>query len=90
MAKTPPPPAAVIEIVEKDKTTTDTLAGSVIIPNEVRINGQPLSIADGVTVHEINVGGDHELAHVTLTLYARRVTIAAEGDLDDAPVVSQP
>jgi hypothetical protein len=78
---TPKSTAAVIEIVEKAKTTDDTLAGSVIIPNEVRINGIPLLVTeDGIQVHEMDFPpGD--CAKVTLTLIARRVVIAAEGDL---------
>ena len=77
--------AAVIEIVEKNRTTDDTTGGSVIVPNEVRINGIPLLIpADQqIKVHDMtfNNGRGDEFAWVTLTLFVRRVTIAAEGDL---------
>lgn len=75
------PTAAVIEIIERGKTTDGTLGGSVIIPNEIRINGYPVATpADKpVIVHEIALASD-ELVCVTLTLFARRVSIRAEGD----------
>lgn len=78
------PTAAYIEIVERDRTTTDTLGGSVITPNEVRINGVPLAVPSGqsIRVHEMTFGEDRDVAQVTMTLYVRRLTIAAEGDLD--------
>lgn len=82
-----PAKAALIEIVEKDHSTDDT--PGVIVPNEVRINGIPLLIPAGqqIKVHSItfneNERGPYgeDAACVTLTLFARRVTIAAEGDL---------
>ncbi|MFG3476463.1 hypothetical protein ACGF3K_14525 [Streptomyces sp. NPDC047980] len=72
---------AVIEIIEKGRTTDDTSGGSVIVPNDVRINGQSLlaSADDPVIVHEMSTRGD-ELVRVTLTLFARRVSIRAEND----------
>lgn len=79
------PTAAYIEIVEKNRTTNDTLGGSIIVPNEVRINGIPLLMPYGekITVHEIsfNQASGEDVSKVTLTLFARRVVIAAEGDL---------
>lgn len=76
------PIAAVIEIIERDRATDNTTGGSVIIPDDVRINGQSLLAPDDypIIVHEITTRAD-ELAHVTLTLFARRITIAAENDL---------
>lgn len=77
------PRGAVIEIVEKGRATSDaTIGESIITPNDVRINGQSLlaSAEDPVVVHEISSSGD-ELVRVTLTLFARRIVIAAEGDL---------
>ncbi|MFF0736891.1 hypothetical protein ACFYVK_35420 [Streptomyces chartreusis] len=81
-AKAIGPTAAVIEIVEKGRATDGTLGGSVILPNDIRINGQSLAApADRpIVVHEISTEPD-DLVCVTLTLIARRVTIAAEGDL---------
>lgn len=81
-SKTSGPQAAVIEIVEKGRATDNTTGGSVILPNDVRINGQSLLVPQDaeIVVHEITTRAD-ELTHVTLTLFARRVTIAAEGDL---------
>ncbi|WP_328336748.1 hypothetical protein [Streptomyces violaceus] len=80
--KTDQPQAAIIEIVERGRSTTDTPGGSVIIPNNVRINGQSLLVPRDypVIVHEIKTDPD-EILNVTLTLFARRITIAAEGDL---------
>ena len=79
------PTAAYIEIVEKARTTDNTAGGSLIIPNEVRINGIPLLCPEGeqIQVHEMtfNAGHGEDVAQVTLTLFARRVVIAAEGDL---------
>lgn len=78
------PQAAFIEIIEKDHSTDGT--PGVIVPNEVRINGTPLLIPAGerIKVHSLtlneNEHGEDPVC-VTLTLFARRVTIAAEGDL---------
>jgi hypothetical protein len=80
----PEPQAAFIEIIEKGHSADD--ASGVIVPNEVRINGIPLLIPAGerIKVHSLTVN-DNERGEdpvcVTLTLFARRVTIAAEGDL---------
>lgn len=77
----PPPTAAVIEIIEPGRATDDTVGGSVIVPAEVRINGhQVLTTGGGVRIHQIDLP-PREMAQVTLTLPARRVIIAAEGDL---------
>ena len=76
------PLGAVIEIVEKGATTSDASPGdSVIVPNDVRINGQSLlvSVDDPVVVHEITTRGDG-VVRVTLTLLARRISIRAEND----------
>ena len=80
--KTIGPRAAVIEIIEMGRTTDDTIGGSVILPNDIRINGQSLLAPTDhpIVVHEIRTEPD-ELINVTLTLFARRVVIAAEGDL---------
>jgi hypothetical protein len=80
-ARKPKPMGAVIEIIERDRATDDTTGGSVISPNDVRINGQSLlaSADDPVIVHEMSIRGD-DLVRVTLTLFARRVSIRAEND----------
>ncbi len=69
------PNGAVIEIIER----TSDPDPDVIVPNEVRINGEALlaSADDPVVVHEISTRAD-DLVRVTLTLFAKRVTIAAE------------
>ena len=66
---------AFIEIIERS-TAEDP---EVIIPNEVRINGQSLycSADDPITVHEVSTLGDH-VVRVTLTLLAKRVVIEHE------------
>jgi hypothetical protein len=74
------PPAAVIEIVERGPTAGENPT-DVVLPNEVRINGTPLLLAeDGIKIHEMKVPGD-ELVTVTLTVFARRVFIGAEKDV---------
>lgn len=67
--------AAVIEIIER----TDHPDPSVIVPNEIRINGRPVLAPsdDPVVVHEVSVSGA-DVVKVTLTLFAKRVTFAAE------------
>lgn len=66
---------ATIEIIERT-THPDP---EVIVPNDVRINGQSLlcSADHPVTVHEIDIE-DRSIVYVTLTLLAKRVTISAE------------
>lgn len=73
------PRGAVIEIVEKRRKAADPPGGDVIIPNEIRINGRPVLAPKDhpVKVHEIAIQGD-EVVLVTLTLFARRVVVAAE------------
>ena len=75
------PPAAVIEILDTGRATSGDVAGSIIVPDAIRINGQPLQVENGsVVVHEM-VLGRNDIVRVSLTLFARRVIIAAEGDL---------
>jgi hypothetical protein len=76
------PRGAIIEIIERGATTSDESAGrSIIVPNDIRINGQSLlsSADDPVIVHELSTRAD-ECVRVTLTLLARRVSIRAEND----------
>lgn len=71
-----PPAGAVIEIIERNPA----VSGLLVLPNSVRINGVEVAMPEGarIQVHEIC---EDEPAKVTLTLFARRITIAAEGDL---------
>jgi len=84
------PRASVIEIIAKGHQPTEDGPGSIIIPREVRINGTPVYTADRdnrIKVSDIQLGDD--MVTVTLTLVARKVVIAADGDLDEeqnAPV----
>lgn len=66
---------AVIEIIERTKNPDH----DVVVPNDVRINGQSLycPVDDPIIVHEIRMNGE-ELVRVTLTLYAKRVIIGHE------------
>jgi hypothetical protein len=78
----PPLTAAVIEVIERGRATDDTLGGSLLLPNEVRINGHPVPTCDGgVKIHEMKIPGGKDIARVTFTLPARRIIVAAEGDL---------
>ena len=84
----PKPTGAFIEIVEyagSAFTGDPDLAGEVIIPNDVRINGQSLYCdADSpVIVHEMSTN-PLGAVKVTLTLLAKRVEIKREGGGEDA------
>lgn len=71
---------AVIEIIEnRREPIEDTLNGSVLTPDEIRINGQPLlcSANHPIKVHEIGVPAQGVVL-VTLTVFARRVEIRAD------------
>lgn len=65
-----------IEILERPTSGTSS---RVLIPNTVRINGTEIAIPAGarIQIHEIS---EDEALTVTLTLFARRVTIAAADD----------
>jgi hypothetical protein len=74
---------AVIEIVEqRPPGDHDSIGGDIIVPTAIRLNGQELFTSSDhpVKIHEVSVkGGDCVL--VTLTLFAKRVSIAhEEGD----------
>jgi hypothetical protein len=74
------PAGAVIEVVERRTAPPDGSVGDeVIVPDEIRINGQPLLIPTGVpvTVHEMEMQ-DRGVVLVTLTVVAKRVVIGAE------------
>jgi hypothetical protein len=76
------PTACVIEIYQtKPEKTDDTLAGSVIMPNKVLINGHPVLTQGGIRINAIEVPIAKDLASVTVTLLVRRIIVAAEGDM---------
>lgn len=79
------PDACDIEIVERTKDTKRDGAYSPVVPNEIRINGKRvLAPADNpVIVHSVEVDG-HEPVKVTLTLYARIVSVRHETVEDEA------
>lgn len=73
---------AVIEIIERrspEDLADDSPSSSIVVPTEVRINGQQLlhSAEEPVRVHGVTARGDQAVL-VTLTLFARRVVIGAE------------
>lgn len=77
----PVPDAPVIEIIERG-ARTDGKHGTetVIVPDDVRINGQSILCSDEpVIVHEIDLSS-LDAVRVTLTVLARRVVIGAEND----------
>jgi hypothetical protein len=78
-----PPMAVTLEILEPAHVTEDTMGGSIIIPREVRINGVSVLTPQEhpIRIHEMQVGGELEAAIVTITLFVRKLVIAAEGDL---------
>jgi hypothetical protein len=78
------PEPAFIEIIERVPDTetleqAEAKTAGYIKPNEVRINGIPLAVpvSELIEVHAIQVGAD-DVLQVTLTLFAKRVTIGAE------------
>jgi hypothetical protein len=53
---------------------------SILTPSAVRINGVEVSIPSDATI-QIGEISDSEAVTVTITMFARRITIAAEDDL---------
>lgn len=74
MSRPEPVDIEIVELLPKG-----TKSGREIIPNEIRINGHPVSApADyPVVVHEMPISSS-DVVRVTLTLFARRVTITSE------------
>ena len=82
------PSPVVIEIVEKrKKPASDSPHNGIIVPNDVRLNGQSLmcSADDPVIVHEMSTAS-RDVVKVTLTLFASRVFVGH--DEDDAALNS--
>ncbi|CAL9366290.1 hypothetical protein [Streptomyces sp. enrichment culture] len=72
---------AVTERSGADIEIIDQGSGSpVLVPSKVRINGVEVLIPAGAKIH-IGEITDDEAVTVTLTMFARRVVIAAEDDL---------
>ena len=87
MTETETPSAVVVEITEPgDRKTDGTMAGSLILPRRVRINGKPVLTQGGVRIHEMHTGTGKELACVTITLPVRLLIIGAEGDVGPLPL----
>lgn len=74
---------AVIEIIDRRRGTTDrsaeSAADTVIVPNEIRINGIPVLIPrdQPVIVHDVTA---EDAVMVTITMFARKLVLAAEPD----------
>ncbi|OQQ12975.1 hypothetical protein B0675_39855 [Streptomyces sp. M41(2017)] len=64
-----------IEIIDRHEG-----AAPILVPSAVRINGVEIPMPAGtkIRVHDIS---EDEAVTVTLTLFARRIVIAAEDDL---------
>ena len=75
------PVGAVIEIIERRSVPSnpDHVADDIVVPSEIRINGQRLLMpADApVRVHEVEFR-ERDAVLVTLTVFAKRVVVAAE------------
>lgn len=76
------PQAAVLEITERRRGKPGgTLGDELVVPTEVRLNGQLLATPRDypVKVHEIEVSGSGEqLVVATLTLLVKRLVVGAE------------
>lgn len=76
------PQAAVLEIIERRRGKPDgTVGDELVVPTEVRINGQLLLTPsdEPVRVHEIEVSASGErFVMATLTLAVKRLVVAAE------------
>jgi hypothetical protein len=67
---------AVVEIYERGGDNTDVGPGSILAPNEIRINGVPVYCPDDAPPVVERICVDQPGAvRVTLTVYARRVII---------------
>ncbi|WP_020135027.1 hypothetical protein [Streptomyces sp. 351MFTsu5.1] len=79
------PRASIIEIIATGYKPTNDGPGSMIIPRELRINGVSVYSANrdngGIKVSDIRLGDD--MVTVNVTLVARKLVIAADGDLDE-------
>jgi hypothetical protein len=75
-----PPTAAIVEILEvADRQIDETGTSTLILPNDVRINGVSVYTEGGVRIHEMHMP-PKELPTVTLTLPVRLLVIGAESD----------
>ena len=79
------PRASVIEIIAKGQQPTEDGAGSIIVPREVRINGVSVFTPRGTVVKIDDFPLGESLVTVNLSLVVRRLVIAADGDLEEAP-----
>lgn len=76
------PRASVVEIIATGFQPAEDGAGSLVVPNEVRINGVSVYTPEGTVVKIDDFQLGNELVTVNLTLVVRRLVIAAEGDLN--------
>lgn len=85
------PRGAVLEIIERRKVPIDGMGGDIIVPTEIRMNGQKLLMPKGhpIKVHEMELPGN-DAVMVTLTVFARRITVAAEDDPAPVGMVTDP
>ena len=74
------PVGAVIEVIERRREPAPDVEGAdLIVPTEIRVNGQRLLTPKGhpVKVHQITLS-EFDAVLVTLTVFAKRVVIGAE------------
>jgi hypothetical protein len=77
------PRASVVEIIASGREPTEDGGGSIVVPNEVRINGVSVfTTGNGVKINEFTLGD--EMVSVNLTLVVRKLTIAAASDLESS------
>lgn len=76
------PRASTVEIIAKNYQPTEDGGGSLIVPNEIRINGVSVYTPRGTVVKIGDVQLGDNLVSVNITLAVRRLVIAADGDLD--------
>ena len=83
------PRASVVEIIASGRKPTEDGGGSIVVPNEVRINGVSVfTTGNGVKISEFTLGD--ETVSVNLTLVVRKLTIAAASDLENSEPIGTP
>jgi hypothetical protein len=73
------PQGALVEVIEKRHRKIGGVGGELIVPTEVRLNGQALLLPaeNPITIHEMKLPANNAVL-VTITMFARRVLVDAE------------
>jgi len=77
------PRASVIELIAPGYKPTEDGGGSIIVPRHLRINGVSVLTAGPIVISEVQLG--ENLVTVNISLVVRRLVIAADSDLGEAP-----